>query len=140
MVDAETFAESKVDRVLRTYQVSPIQYFPYESGVADVYGQRDESFGTPVTLIGRAILTPTPEQLSMIGNDEKWDIAFLFSRLVLVETFPSEDEGEWLDTSGQMGWNNRRFKIEKVHQTMQVKTKFLGVVVLANSIEGERDG
>lgn len=135
----EESVQQAVDTVIQQHRTTGIDYFPYAPGVTDIYRQRAKSFGPPVSLVGRAILRPTPEQVSVIGNDEEYDIAFLFSRLELKRKFPAADEGEWLDVTGELEWFNRRFKIEKYHQSGQVGQSFSLVIVLANSIEGRRD-
>lgn len=135
----EVAIESTVDRVISFNRTTPIVYFPYALGTVDRYRQRVKTFGSSTELIGRAILNPTPEKVSVIGNDEQYEIAFLFSRLQLVEKFSTAAEGEWLDVSGEMTWFNRRFKIEKVAPSGQVGASFSLVIVLANTLDGQRD-
>ena len=135
----EQAIEAYVDKVIRRYKTTTILYYPYASGAVDTYKQRTRDFGTPVELVGRAILNPTEEQLSMIGNDERYDIAFLFSRPEMEAKFPSVAEGEWVDVTGEMTWWQRRFRIVKVHPTGQVGERFLLVVMLAKTIERARD-
>jgi len=136
----EDAIEAKIDSVLTKYQnLAPIQYYPYATGSTDIYKQRTKTFGTPVTVIGRAINRPTKEMVTVIGDGEVFDMAFLFSRLELVRKFPAATEGEWMDTYGQMGWNSRRFKIEAARPTAQVATKYLMMVILATTIEGQRN-
>ncbi len=132
--------EATVDSLLLKFQTSPIQMFPYTSGVLDIYKQRTKTFGTPVTVVGRAILRPTPEQLSVIGNAEEYDIAFLFARPEMIRKFPAADEGQWIDVKDEMEWYGRRFKIEKAAPTGQVGDTFLLMVILAQNLPGERDG
>lgn len=131
--------ETQVDSVLRKFQTTQIQYFPYVAGATDLYRQRVRTFGSPVTLVGRAILNPTKEKLSVIGNDEVYDIAFLFSRLEMIDKLPTHSEGLWMDVDGEMEWWNRRYRIVKVKPTGQVQERFLLVVVLGTTIEGARD-
>ncbi len=128
-----------VDKYITAYRTTPIQYFPYVTGAVDRFGQRDKTFGTPTTLIGRAIHRPTPEMMTVIGQGEVYEIAFLFSRLEMLRKFPDAVEGEWVDASGQMEWRDRRYKIEKVAPTGQVGETFSQVIVLAHSILGKRD-
>jgi len=135
----ETTVQNKVDSVIRQYKTTPIKYYPYASGAVDVFKQRIKTFGTPVTLVGRAIHRPTPEQITVIGDGEEYDIAFLFSKIEMDLKFPSATDGEWIDTYGQMEWRDRRYKIEKVAPTGQVGTTFSMVVALANTIPGQRD-
>lgn len=132
--------ENYVDKVIRRYKTTQILYYPYESGGLDIYKQRTKTYGTPVELIGRAILTPTKEKLSMIGNDEIFDIAFLFSRIEMLKKFSSMEEGEWMNIDGEMAWWNRRYRIIRTHPTGQVGVNFLLMVILANSIPGVREG
>jgi hypothetical protein len=131
--------EAKVDSLLTRYQTTEISYYPYATGSVDIYKQRTKSFGSAIILVGRAILRPTPEQISVIGNDERYDIAFLFSRTEMLRKLSSYNEGEWMDVTGEMEWFSRRYKIEKVKPTGQVQTRFLLVVVLATTIQGQRD-
>jgi hypothetical protein len=128
-----------VDNAITAHKTTPIVYYPYVSGALDIYKQRANTFGTGVTVIGRAILNPTEEVISIIGNDERYDIAFLFSKLEMDRKFPSAADGEWLDTSGEISWWNRRYKIEKVHPSGQVGVYFSLVIVLATTIQGSRD-
>lgn len=139
MSNLEDTIETKVDSLLTKFKQSPITYYPYVTGAYDTYKQRTKTFGTAVTLVGRAIWEPTIEQISVIGNDEKYDVAFLFSRTEMTRKFPSLTEGEWLDVTGELEWNSRRFRIEKVHPSGQVQTRFILVVVLANTVQGNRD-
>jgi len=131
--------EAYVDKILRRYRTTAITYLPYTSGALDVYKQRTRTYGTAVDLVGRAILQPTPEKLTVIGNDEQYDIAFLFSRTEMEAKFPALSEGEWMEVTGEMTWWNRRYRIVKVAPTGQVGERFLLVVVLANTIQGARD-
>lgn len=135
----EAQIQTKVDAVITQYRTTEINYYPYVAGTMDVYKQRVKTFGTAVQLVGRAILNPTPEQLTVIGSGESYDIAFLFSRLEMERKFPLADEGEWMDVSGEMEWWNRRYKIRKVAPTGQVGTSFSLVVVLGSTIQGSRD-
>lgn len=131
--------EKRLDQILSRFQTGPIQYFPPTAGVADRYGQRDKTFGTPVTLVGRAIHKPTGEQITAIGDGEKYDIAFLFSRKELRRKFPLSPEGEWLSNYGELTWRSRRYKIEKVAPTGQVEATFLLEVALATNLLGQRN-
>lgn len=131
--------EAYVDNTITKYRTTDILYYPYSSGATDLYKQRTKSFGTAVTLIGRAIIRPTSEVLTVIGNGEVYDIAFLFSRSEMVRKFPTASEGEWMNVDGEIAWFNRRYKIERVTPTGQVSTTFLLVAVLAMSIPGARD-
>jgi len=135
----EAQAELKVDATITKYKSTTISYYPYTSGATDVYKQKTKVFGSAVALIGRAIHRPTPEILTVIGSGEEYEIAFLFSRVQMVAKFPSALEGEWIDPSGQMEWRNRRYKIKRVAPSGQVGEKFLLMIVLANSIPGQRD-
>jgi len=140
MATREEIIQDRVEQVITDFQNGSIRYYPYISGSTDVYKQRTKTFGTPISLTGRAILDPTSEQITFIGNGELFDIAFLFSRVELVAKFPSANEGEWLDVDAQIEWfNGRRYKIERVHPSGQIAEKFLLTIVLANSIEGQRD-
>jgi len=131
--------EAKVDSVITKFRTTTITYYPYTSGSTDIYKQRQKTFGPGVDLVGRAILKPTTEQVSVIGNDEVYDIAFLFSRTEMTRKFPALSEGEWLNVTGEMEWFNRRYRIEKVHPSGQVQETFILVIVLATSIYGQRD-
>lgn len=135
----ESNIEAAVDRILSRYRQSEISFLPYSSGTVDQYSQRSKTYGTPVPLIGRAILNPTREQISAIGDGESFDIAFLFSRLQLIEKFPSAPEGEWLNNYGRATWNLRTFDLVRVAPTGQIGTKFLLTVALGKTIEGQRN-
>ncbi len=139
MTNPERSIQLAVDKQLTQFRHSQIRYFPYASGPTDVYKQKVKQFEPPVPLIGRAILNPTKEQVSVIGNDEVYEIAFLFSRLEMLRKFKLANEGEWMDVTGQMEWYDRRFKIEKYHQSGQVGPEFSLIIVLANSLLGQRD-
>lgn len=138
-MDPEQSIQLAVDKQLTQFQHSQIRYFPYLSGTTDVYKQKVKRFGAPTPLVGRAILNPTKEQVSVIGNDEVYEIAFLFSRLEMLRKFPLANEGEWMDVTGEMEWYDRRFKIEKYQQSGQVGPDFSLVIVLGNSLLGQRD-
>jgi hypothetical protein len=135
----EAQAESAVDQFIDAYQTTEIKYYPYVAGTPNKYKQNTKGFGTAVTVVGRAIHNPTPEQVTIIGNGEEYEIGFLFSRLEMVRKFPSGTEGEWISDTGQMEWRNRRYKLEKVQPTAQVGEKFLLMVALGKSIQGSRD-
>lgn len=135
----EAQIQTFVDENITKYKTTPIVYYPYVSGTVDIYKQRTKTYGTPVTLVGRAILNPTNEKISVIGNDERYDIAFLFSRLEMQRKFPSASEGEWLEITGELTWWNRRFKIEKVAPSGQVGESFSLVIVMGTTIQGQRD-
>lgn len=135
----ETAVQAKVDRIIALYKTTTIWYHPFLLGTPDVYLQQTKTFGTSVTLVGRAILRPTPETLSVIGNDEQFEVAFLFSRAEMLRKFPSAAEGKWIVSSGRMEWWSRMFKIEHIRPTGQVGEHFQLLVALANSLQGERD-
>jgi len=136
----ESKIESKVDKVLTHFRTTTIQYYPY-LGVtaADLYKQRIPEYGTAVSVVGRAVHNPTPEMISAIGDGEKYDIAFLFSRLEMKRRFPSAAEGDWIAPYGKLTWRGRTYTVEKVKPSGQVGEKFLLVIVLADSVEGHRD-
>jgi hypothetical protein len=135
----EAQVEVKVARTLSTFNSGNIDYYPYISGETDRFKQRVITYGTAVPLVGRAILSPTEEEISGIGDARMYEVGFLFSRLEMVSKFPLGVEGEWLDGRGQLEWRGRRYKIDKVHPTGQVASKFLIVVVLCSSLKGSRD-
>ena len=135
----EAQVQTMVDNLIAVHKTTSIVYYPYATGAVDIYKQRIQTFGTGVTVIGRAILNPTKEQISVIGNAESYDIAFLFSKLELDRKFPSASEGEWLDVDAQMSWWGRRYKIEKVHPSGQVGVAFSLIIVLGTTIPGSRD-
>lgn len=136
----ESKIETKIDQVLTQFRTTTIQYYPYLGTTpADIYKQRLPEYGTAITIIGRAIHNPTPEMISSIGDAEKYDIAFLFSRLELKRRLPSAAEGDWISPYGKLTWRGRTYKIEKVKPSGQVGEKFLLLIVLADSIEGQRN-
>lgn len=135
----EESVQKVVDTVIRQHRTSSIDYFPYAPGVTDLYNQNAKAFGPPISLVGRAILKPTPEQISVIGNDEQYDIAFLFSKVELKKKFPLADDGEWIDVDGEIEWFNRRFRIEEHQPSGQIGQTFSLLVVMANTIPGRRD-
>lgn len=128
-----------VDVTLKRYATATIQVFPYVTGAQDLYHQRTKTFGPAVTITGRAILNPTSEQVSAIGNGEVYDIAFLFSRIEMAAKFPTSAEGEWVGVSGEATWWGRRFRIVKVKPSGQIEDQFALVVMLGTSIPGVRD-
>ena len=139
MNKTEDGIDRRIDQLLTYFRGSAVRYYPYVTGAVDIYKQRTKTFGTAVTLIGRAIHKPTAEQITVIGNNEKYDVAFLFSRKEMLRKFPGVAEGEWGSVEGEMEWFNRRYKIEKVQVTGQVSSHFLMVVILACTVEGHRD-
>lgn len=130
---------TKVDREITRHKTTEIYYYPYVSGATDIYKQRAKSFGTAVSLTGRAILEPTQETLTVIGDGEEYDIAFLFSRLEMLRKFPTAEEGEWMSAYGQIAWWRRRYKIEKAAPLGQAGIYFAMMVILAKNIQGERN-
>jgi hypothetical protein len=129
-----------VDQYITRFRTTPIQYLAYVAGAVDRYRQRDKTFAAPSPdLIGRAIHKPTPEKVTVIGQGEVYEIAFLFSRLEMLRKFPSATEGEWIQPEGRMTWRSRTYKIEKVKPSGQTGETFSLVIVLANSILGNRD-
>lgn len=140
MLMTEAKVQTVVDHYITKFRTTPIQYLAYAPGVVDKFRQRDKTFVAPSPdLTGRAIHRPTPEKVTVIGQGEVYDIAFLFSRLEMVRRFPAADDGEWIQAEGRMVWRNRTYKIEKVKPSGQVGLTFSLVVVLANSILGDRD-
>lgn len=139
MNPSETSVQKAVDIYLTKFRTSEILYYPFVAGIPDEFMQQTKTFGPPISLIGRAVLRPTPEKLTVIGNDEQYDVAFLFSRLEMLRKFPLAEEGEWILSSGQFNWWNRRFKIEKVRPTAQTGQTFSLVAAMANSLQGARD-
>ncbi len=135
----EAQIQTKVDQVITQHRTTAINYYAYVEGITDIYKQRTKTFAAPVELIGRAILNPTQEKLTVIGSGERYDIAFLFSRLEMIRKFPSADEGEWLDVSGEFTWWDRRYKISRVAPTGQVGLDFSLLVALGMTIQGQRD-
>lgn len=131
----EAQTEAKIDSVLTKYQTTEIQYYPYTSGPTDVYGQRDVTFGTPVTAVGRAIIEPTEEVITDIGRIVDIDVAFLFSRLEMLRKFPTAVEGAWMDDAGQLSWNGSRYRIVRTAPSGQIATKFLLFILLAKDLD-----
>lgn len=136
---SEAAIQNKIDETITRFKTTEIRYFPYESGTIDIFRQRTKSFSAYISLIGRAILRPTPEKVTVIGNDEQYDVAFLFSRLEMLRKFPAAEEGKWIVSSGKMWWWDREYKIEHVRPTGQTGLTFSMIVVLANSYQGKRD-
>lgn len=132
-------ARVAVDRALKAYKTSPIKYYSLNTTTLDVYKQATKVFATAVTLTGRAIIRPTSEQVTSIGNGEVYDMAFLISAKEAELKFPGVASGEWVKTSGEMEWNSRRFIIDKVVPSGQVGTLYSMVIVLATSVKGHRD-
>lgn len=138
-MDAATI-EAKVDATITAHRTTAITYHPYVSGPVDVYKQRTKTYGTDVEdLVGRAIHNPTKEQLTVIGDGESFEIAFLFSRTQMRLRFPAAEEGEWMDTSAEISWRNRRYKIEKAKPTGQVFDNFMMMAVMGKTIQGRRN-
>lgn len=137
---SEEAVQKAVDARITRFKTTEIRYYPFEEGVPDIFRQQTKAFGDYTSLIGRAILRPTPEKLTVIGNGEEFDVAFLFSRLEMLRKFPAAAEGLWMKSSGQMWWWNRDYKVEHVRPTGQVGETFSLMVVLANTYEGRRDG
>lgn len=133
----EQSISAKIKKIIAASNSGPIDFRPYTQGTPDAYGQREPSFGTAVPLIGRAILKPTMEEISSIGKDMAYDIAFLFSREELVARI-SANEGRWVNVEDRMEWKGAAYKIVKVHPTGQISDKFLMVIVLASTVVGQR--
>lgn len=141
MPTQEENIQTYVDKMIRRYRTTPIVYEAYETGQAvDIYKQRVKTYLPGVELVGRAILNPTREKVTIIGNGENYDIAFLFSRIELLDKFPLALEGQWLNVDGRMTWYNRQYRIVKAQPSGQVGQTFSLFIALGESYPGKRDG
>jgi len=135
----EAQAQRATDRAIRRYRASTISILKLESaGTPDRFGQSRATFSTGVPAIGRAIHNPTKEQITFIGDGERYEIAFLFSRLEMLRRFPALPEGKWITTYDKIAWKGNTYKLEKVQPTGQVGTTFSLVVALGSTAEGDR--
>lgn len=136
---SEATAQRAVDRVIRKYRTSTINVLKLESaGIPDRFGQSRPTFSAGVSVIGRAIHHPTNEILTVIGDGERYEIAFLFSRLEMLRKFTTLPEGKWITTYDRIVWNGNTYKLEKVQPTGQIGQTFSEVVALGNTAEGDR--
>jgi len=106
-------------------------------GAGNLYGQQTKSFGTGVVCKGRCLLTPTEEQISLVGNLEEIDAAFVFARAELVRKFPAGAEGEWITELDEASFEGDRYKLVKVKPSGKVEDKWQLVVVLGRNILGK---
>jgi hypothetical protein len=135
----EAQAQRATDRAIRRYRASVITVLKFASaGTPDRFKQSQATFSTGVPIIGRAIHHPTKEQITVIGDGERYEIAFLFSRLEMLRQFPLLPEGKWVTTYDRISWNGNTYKLEKVQPTGQVGTTFSLVVALGSTAEGDR--
>jgi hypothetical protein len=133
---SEAKAQRAVDAVITRYKTSPILHYPYVAQTPDAYGQSRPGFGVATTLVGRAIHRPTKEAITVIGDGEVFEIAFLFSRLEMLRKFPSAPEGEWISSADQLSWQNRRYRILHVRPTGQLGETFSELIVLGETLVG----
>jgi hypothetical protein len=135
----ESLAQRSADAVIRKYRTSTILVRKYvSSGVPDRFGQAIPVYAAGLDVVGRAIHHPTKEQISFIGDAERYGAAFLFSRLEMLRKFPGLAEGKWITTYDRIVWNGNDYKLEKVQPSGQVGRTFSLVIALGNTPEGER--
>jgi len=135
----EAQAQRATDRAIRRYRASTISVLKFASaGTPDRFGQSRATFSPGVPVVGRAIHNPTKEQVTVIGDGERYEIAFMFSRLEMLRRFPALPEGKWITTLDKVTWNGNTYKLEKVQPTGQVGTTFSLVVALGSTAEGDR--
>ena len=129
-------AEAWVDDLLLGFG-KEIDILPHASEpIRNLYGQSESEFDQPVSCTGRCILNPTKEQISIIGNEQKVDCALVFSRTELVRKFPSAEEGEWISELDQFSFEEKTYKITKVHPSGRIGDRATLVIVLGDTIAG----
>lgn len=136
VADDEVEIASEVDRLLLGFGKS-IWIYPFGEGSTNQYGQAAKEFEEPIECTGRCILRPTKETLEIIGNLQGVDCALVFSRAEMIRKFPERDENEWLDEKDEFVYEERRYKILKVHPSGRIKNFHNVVVVLGANILGE---
>jgi len=130
-------ARQTVRETLATYG-APIDVLKLNSNnqdPADPYTEGSSTFDPPVATVGRGIRHPTSEQVSMIGNDEHPEIAFVFSYLELEERFPLLAPQEWIKTDDAIGFEGNLYNVDRVKLSGKFQDYTL-VVVLARTYEG----
>lgn len=128
----------RVRKVIARYSSAPIDLLKIASVTpdgSDPYGDGEPAYEAPVALIGRGIRNPTPEQVTVIGNDEHFDIAFLVSYLEMEEKFPGVDQDDWVTTEDAAGFEGNLYNIERVHLSGKVEDYTL-VILLGRTFEG----
>lgn len=134
----ENTAQLAVDRAIKRYKTSGIEVLTHIPGVPDKFQQSRSTYAPGISVIGRATHSPTAQMISVIGDGERFGVAFLFSRLELIRKFPAGTEGKWISTNDKMSWNGNVYAIAKARPTGQVGETFSEMVILANTPEGER--
>lgn len=110
----------------------------YAGTVLDQYKQGEPTyaaFAVPTT--GRGIRQPNMDQLSMIGDGESVEIAFVWSRLELARRFPSAaDPMKSIDTRDRLEFEGKTYRILSTHPTGKSHSVYTMLVVKAASLPG----
>lgn len=132
--------EPKIQKKVRsalTRHGTDIDVLKYTTGaVLDQYKQGEPEFADPIEVRGRGIRRPTKDQLSMIGDGEEVEIAFVFSRLELNEKFPAATEPDWITNDDRIGFEGKLYRILSTHPTGKIHLTYSMLVALAETIPG----
>jgi hypothetical protein len=131
----EARIQDKVFAVLRDHGTD-MDVLKYVSTVLDQYKQGEQTFATAVEVRGRGIRRPTKDQLSMIGDAEEVEIAFVFSRLELNDKFPTATEPYWITNDDRIGFEGKQYRILSTHPTGKIALTYSMLVAIAETIPG----
>lgn len=134
----ESRIQDKVYAVLRDHGTD-MDVLKYTGTTLDQYKQGEPTFEDPVEVRGRGIRRPTKDQLSMIGDAEEVEIAFVFSRLELNEKFPTATEPYWVTNDDRIGFEGKLYRILSTHPTGKVAQTYSMLVAIAETLPGEAE-
>lgn len=136
---SEALGQLAADASIRKYRTSELRVYRFLSaGTPDRFGQAVPVYDGGTVVIGRAFHDPTQEQVTFIGDGERYGAAFVFSRLQLLKKFPALAEGKWITTYDRITWKGNEYKLDKVQPAGLIGETFSVVVALGNTPEGGR--
>jgi len=108
----------------------------FSSLTTDQYQQGDPTFNTVVNTTGRGIRQPSADELSVIGDGENVEIAFVWSRLELIDKLSSYPTDKWLDNKDRIQFEGKVYRILSTHLTGKAFDLYSMVVCKAESLVG----
>lgn len=133
----ETWIESEIDASITQYGMT-IEVYPFlDVGTVNTYGQKKAKFHEPIEVTCRCIRNPTVEEISILGSEQEVDVMLVFSRSELVRKFPDRNEHEWIDENAQFIFEDKRYKVIKVHHSGRIATYDHVIIVGGKNLEGK---
>lgn len=133
----EATVHGKVDEVIDEHGTD-IDVLKFATIVPDLYGQGPRTFAAAVSTRGRGIRSPTKDQITVIGDSEEVDIAFVFSRLELERKFPGL-EPFWITNDDEIGFEGRRYRILSTRSTGKAFGKYSMLVAIGAASPGSAE-